>query len=50
MQLRVELARGVLHEVPLDSLVADGVVPNSIVEDAIARYGIDPEIGDPASS
>jgi pyruvate dehydrogenase E1 component len=33
----------------LDALAADGVVPNSIVEDAIARYGIDPEIGDPAS-
>jgi pyruvate dehydrogenase E1 component len=34
----------------LDALAADGVVPGSIVEDAIARYGIDPEIGDPASS
>jgi pyruvate dehydrogenase E1 component len=34
----------------LDALAADGVVPDSVVKDAIARYGIDPEAGDPASS
>ena len=34
----------------LDALAADGAVPDSVVKDAIARYGIDPEIGDPASS
>ena len=31
----------------LDGLLADGKVDESVVQDAIARYGIDPEAPDP---
>ncbi len=33
----------------LDALAAGGAVPDSTVKDAIARYGIDPEVGNPAN-
>jgi pyruvate dehydrogenase E1 component len=32
----------------LAALADDGKVPATVVEDAIARYGIDSEVGDPA--
>jgi pyruvate dehydrogenase complex dehydrogenase (E1) component len=31
----------------LSALAAEGVVDDAAVKDAIARYGIDPEVGDP---
>jgi pyruvate dehydrogenase E1 component len=34
----------------LDALVAERALPASIVKDAIDRYGIDPEVDDPAQS
>ena len=32
----------------LAALAADQMAPASVVKDAIARYGIDPDVGDPA--
>ncbi|MDR9450565.1 MAG: pyruvate dehydrogenase (acetyl-transferring), homodimeric type, partial [Acidimicrobiia bacterium] len=33
----------------LDALHSNGVVPATLVKDAMKRYGIDPEVGDPAT-